>query len=62
MAVDTDFAQDDDAAAVTLPGASSPGVLSPGAPPPPPAAAAVFGPALDGARAFAAMLATRGVE
>jgi 16S rRNA (guanine527-N7)-methyltransferase len=57
MAVDTDFAEDDDAAAVTLPGASSPG-----APPPPPAAAAVFGPALDEARAYAGMLATRGVE
>ena len=28
----------------------------------PPAAVAVFGPALDGARAFAEMLATRGVE
>lgn len=57
MAVDTDFAEDDEAAAVTTPGAS----LS-GAPPPPPAAAAVFGPALDQARAFAGMLATRGVE
>ena len=30
--------------------------------PPPPGAAAVFGPALDEARAFAGMLATRGVE
>jgi 16S rRNA (guanine527-N7)-methyltransferase len=63
MAVDTDFAEDDDAMAVTSPDASSPGVLLPGAPPPPPpAAAAVFGPALDEARAFAGMLATRGVE
>jgi 16S rRNA (guanine527-N7)-methyltransferase len=57
MAVDNDFAEDDDAAAVTSPGASLPG-----APPPPPAAAAVFGPALDEARAYAGMLATRGVE
>ena len=57
MAVDTDFAKDDEAVAVTTPGAS----LS-GAPPPPPDAAAVFGPALDQARAFAGMLATRGVE
>ena len=63
MAVDTDFTEDDDAMAVTSPDASSPGVLLPGAPPPPPpAAAAVFGPALDEARAFAGMLATRGVE
>jgi 16S rRNA (guanine527-N7)-methyltransferase len=62
MAVDTDFGEDDDATAVTSPDASSPGVLLPGAPPPPPAAAAVFGPALDEARAFAGMLATRGVE
>src|SRR5438034_1046051 len=53
MAVDTDFAEADDAAAVAAPDV---------APPPPPVAAAVFGPALDGARAFAAMLATRGVE
>src|SRR6201996_4244780 len=30
--------------------------------PPPPGAAVVFGPALDSARAFAGMLATRGVE
>ena len=51
MTVDTDFA-DDEAGAVT----------APSAPPPPPQAAAVFGPALDAARAFAAMLATRGVE
>jgi len=57
MAVDTDFAEDDEAAAMTTPGAS----LS-GAPPPPPAAVAVFGPALDQARAFAGLLATRGVE
>jgi 16S rRNA (guanine527-N7)-methyltransferase len=57
MAADTDFAEDDEAAAVRTPGAS----LS-SAPPPPPAAAAVFGPALDEARAFAGMLATRGVE
>jgi 16S rRNA (guanine527-N7)-methyltransferase len=61
MAVDTDFAGDDDAAAEMLPGAHSPGVPSPGAPPPP-TAAEVFGPALDEARAFAGMLATRGVE
>jgi hypothetical protein len=53
MAVDTDFAEDDGVTTVTAPGVP---------PPPPPAAAAVFGPALDGARAFAAMLATRGVE
>ncbi len=51
MTVDTDFGEDE-AGAVT----------APSAPPPPPHAAAVFGPALDGARAFAAMLATRGVE
>jgi 16S rRNA (guanine527-N7)-methyltransferase len=57
MAVDTDFAEDDEATAVTTSGAS----LS-GAPPPSAAAAAVFGPALDQARAFAGMLATRGVE
>ena len=57
MAVDTDFAEDGEAAAVTTPGASLAG-----APPSPPAAAAVFGPALDEARAFAGMLATRGVE
>jgi 16S rRNA (guanine527-N7)-methyltransferase len=56
MAVDTDFAEDDDAAE------TPPGVPSPGAPPPPPAAAVVFGPALDEACAFAGMLATRGVE
>ena len=59
MAIDTDFAGDD--AAETPPDASL-GALSPGAPPPPPAAAAVFGPALDEARAYAGMLATRGVE
>ena len=57
MAVDTDFVEDDEAAAMTTPGAS----LS-GAAPPPPAAVAVFGPALDQARAFAGLLATRGVE
>ena len=51
MTVDTDFGEDE-AGAVT----------APGAPPPPPHAAEVFGPALDGACAFAAMLATRGVE
>jgi len=67
MAVDTDFAEDDDAAAGTPTdtpslGALLPGALPPGAPPPPPAAAVVFGPALDEARAFAGMLATRGVE
>ena len=61
MAVDTDFGEDDDAAEMP-PGASSPGASSPGAPPPPPGAAAVFGPALDEARAYAGMLATRGVE
>lgn len=57
MAVDTDFAEDDETATVTTPGAS----LS-GAAPPPPAAVAVFGPALEQARAFAGLLATRGVE
>jgi 16S rRNA (guanine527-N7)-methyltransferase len=57
MAVDTDFAKGGDAAAVRPPGA-----LLPGVPPPPPAAAAVFGPALDETRAYAGMLATRGVE
>ena len=51
MTVDTDFGED---------GAGA--VTAPRAPAPPPHAAAVFGPALDGARAFAAMLATRGVE
>ena len=56
MAIDTDFAEDDDAAEMP------PGASSPGAPPPPPGAAAVFGPALDEARAYAGMLATRGVE
>ena len=61
MAVDTDFAEDDDAAELP-PGASSPGAVLPGAPAPPPGAAAVFGPALDEARAYAGMLATRGVE
>jgi MprA protease rhombosortase-interaction domain-containing protein len=54
MAVDTDFAEDDDeAAAAATPGASLSGAPPSGAPPPPPAAAAVFGPALDEARAFA---------
>ena len=61
MSVDTDFVEDDDAAAETSPGVPSPGAPPPGAPPPPPAAAAVFGPALDEACAFAGMLATRGV-
>jgi len=64
MAVDTDFVKADDAAE-TPPDASpgaSPGAVLPGAPPPPPAPAAVFGPALDEARAYAGMLATRGVE
>ena len=61
MAVDTDFAEDDDAAELP-PGASSPGSVLPGAPAPPPGAAAVFGPALDEACAYAGMLATRGVE
>ena len=61
MAIDTDFAEDDDAAELP-PGASSPGAVLPGAPAPPPGAAAVFGPALDEARAYAGMLATRGVE
>src|SRR5690348_1538756 len=61
MAVDTDFAEDDDGAEMP-PGASSPGASLPGAPAPPPGAAAVFGPALDEARAYAGMLATRGVE
>ena len=51
MTVDTDFGED---------GAGA--VTAPRAPAPPPHAAAVFGPALDGARAFAAMLATHGVE
>jgi 16S rRNA (guanine527-N7)-methyltransferase len=51
MTVDTDFGENE-AGAVT----------APGAPPPPPHAAAVFGPALNEACAFAAMLATRGVE
>jgi len=49
MAIDTDFAEDDDAAEMP-PGASSPGA------PPPPGAAAVFGPALDEARAYAAYI------
>ena len=60
MAVDTDFGEDDDAA--EMPPAAPPDALLPGAPPPPPGAAAVFGPALDEARAYAGMLATRGVE
>ena len=62
MPFDTDFAEDDDAMAGTSPGAPSSGAQRLGAPLPPPAAAAVFGPALDEARAFAGMLATRGVE
>src|ERR1700750_3093937 len=60
MAVDTDFAEADDAA--KTPPDTSPGAFLPGAPPPPLAAAAVLGPALDEARAYAGMLATRGVE
>jgi len=49
MAIDTDFADDNvtDDKAVDVP---------------PPAATVVFGPALEQARAFARMLATRGVE
>jgi 16S rRNA (guanine527-N7)-methyltransferase len=62
MAVDTDFAEDDAAAAVASPSAPAPDALLPGAPPPPPAAAVVFGPVLDEASAYAGMLATRGVE
>jgi 16S rRNA (guanine527-N7)-methyltransferase len=62
MAVDTDFAEDDDVMAGTPAGAPLPGTPPLGAPPPPPAAAEVFGPALTEARAFAGMLATRGVE
>ena len=56
-AVDTDFVEDDDVT-VTAPD------VPPRTPVPsaPPAAADVFGPALDGARSFAEMLATRGVE
>jgi len=50
MPVDTDFA-DEGVAEETAPGVR-----------PPPGAAAVFGPALGPARAFARMLATRGVE
>jgi len=61
MAVDTDFAEDDDGAEMP-PDASSPRASLPGVPPPPPGAAAVFGPALDKARAYAGMLAGRGVE
>jgi len=60
MAVDTDFAEDDDAA--EMPPGAPPDALLPGAPAPPPGAVAVFGPALDEARAYAGMLATRGVE
>jgi 16S rRNA (guanine527-N7)-methyltransferase len=60
MAVDTDFAEDDDGAEMP-PDASSPRASLPGVPPPP-GAAAVFGPALDEARAYAGMLASRGVE
>jgi 16S rRNA (guanine527-N7)-methyltransferase len=56
-AVDTDFVEDDDA---TVTAADAP--PRPLVSPPPPAAADVFGPALDGVRAFAEMLATRGVE
>jgi 16S rRNA (guanine527-N7)-methyltransferase len=59
MAVDTDFDEDDDSA--EMPPGASPDALLPGAPPPP-GAAAVFGPTLDEARAYAGMLATRGVE
>jgi 16S rRNA (guanine527-N7)-methyltransferase len=59
MAVDSNFAEDNDAA--EMPPGASPGALLPGAPPPP-GASAVFGPALDEARAYAGMLATRGVE
>ena len=60
MAIDTDFAEDDDAA--EMPPGAPPDALLPGAPAPPPGAVAVFGPALDEARAYAGMLATRGVE
>jgi len=60
MAVDTDFGEDDDAA--EMPPGAPPDALLPGAPAPPPGAVAVFGPALDEARAYAGMLATRGVE
>ena len=56
-AVDTDFVEDDDAT-VTPPDVRTRTLV----PPAPPAAADVFGPALDGARTFAEMLATRGVE
>src|SRR6266702_4660428 len=56
-AVDTDFVEDADAT-VTAPDVPTPTLV----PPAPPAAADVFGPALDGARRFAEMLATRGVE
>jgi 16S rRNA (guanine527-N7)-methyltransferase len=56
-AVDTDFVEDDDAT-VTAPDVPPRTLV----PPAPPAAADVFGPALDGARTFAEMLATRGVE
>ena len=50
MTVDTDFAD------------SVAGETASDVPPPPPGAAVVFGSALDPARAFARMLATRGVE
>jgi len=60
MATDTDFAEDGDAA--EMPPGAPPDALLPGAPAPPPGAVAVFGPALDEARAYAGMLATRGVE
>jgi 16S rRNA (guanine527-N7)-methyltransferase len=52
--VDTDFAGD---GAVAMTGPDAVNHLLP-----PPGAAAVFGPALDGAQAFALILATRGVE
>jgi 16S rRNA (guanine527-N7)-methyltransferase len=57
MAIDTDFSEDGDVT-VTVPD------VPPRTPVPtaPPAAADVFGPALDGARSFAEMLATHGVD
>ncbi len=54
VAVDTDFAGNDTA---EVTGADAVALLLP-----PPGAAVVFGSALDGAQAFARMLATRGVE
>ena len=54
---DTDFVEDDDAT-VTAPDVPPRTPV----PPAPPAAADVFGPALDGARSFAEMLATCGVD